>query len=146
MYILIYQNSKACCTVGLWTVFFQWFNTSKYRHACANRGLGCSRQRIMNAGELSRNERLLYKRITIIYKHVVLRPNELMKSDFLWSCVLWSDFPVCCNEDTAGEAFQTSFFIRTLNAEWRWSYLKNLHFLRQKKYRVRARLTPQHCW
>lgn len=68
----------------------------------------------MNAGELSCNERLLYKRITIIYKHIVQRPNELIKSNFLWFCILWLDFPVPWNEDTAGEAIQTSFFIRTL--------------------------------
>lgn len=121
MYILIHQSSKTIfgpLVCEVWSVnLFQWFNTSKYLHPCVNRGLGCSRKRIMNAGELLCNEELLCKRITIVSKHVVLRANKLMKSGFLWFCVLWLDFLVSGNIRTAGEAFPTSFFMCII---WCW--------------------------
>lgn len=65
----------------------------------------------MNAGELSCNEELLCKRITIVNKHIVLRANKLMKSGFLWLCVLWLDCLVSGNVQTAYEAFLTAFFM-----------------------------------
>jgi len=68
----------------------------------------------MNAGELSRNEELLCKRITIINKHILLRANGLMKPGFLLFCVLWLDFLVSDNAQTGGETFQTAFFMWTI--------------------------------